>query len=372
MNGTFLGCQADAEREFVTNTFTPAFSNGASTSQPTAQLTSDNRSAAAETKEGEERQAVGPLTHEGGERAESATDKVAEKPATQKEVEIKPATEVKTRSGSGKLSAEQLKEYDFARRSDGQGDDWVDLYRAEFPVEEQRDVEQLRKLLRTGKVVLHETRDQSGKLITWSMSQDYPAAADSNEPSFWLGCWTVTRRSAQSSGIGRVHFAKVLEALKAEKPEYIGRITEIESTDGLLPDSQPVRRAKFYKALGLEELVFDYEIPRFQPADATEYVLQQKLGSGIKGQLLIATFSDAAVSGSQVRSIVRRIYENGYHVSSDDPFIDTRLALIDAKRSNYRSQIRILAAEQLPPVADSNSNDGLKEQSTNRSTSTLK
>lgn len=247
------------------------------------------------------------------------------------------ATET-TKTSNNRLTPERLKELDLAKRSDGHDEDWVELYLAEFPKEEQRDVSQLRAILDTGKLVLHETRDKNGLLLTWSMTQN--CQSDSKNPSFWLGCWTVTRRDYQSSGIGRVHFAKLLEALKAEKPDYIGRITEIESTAGLTKDSQPARRARFYKALGLQELDIPYEIPLFQPADATEYVPQAKLGKSIKGQLLISMFSDSAVSASQLRYIVGRIYKSGYHVKKDDPYFAERLALIDEKRENYLTQIK--------------------------------
>lgn len=244
-----------------------------------------------------------------------------------------------------RLTEDQIAQIEFAKASDGTNDDWVELYREEFPREEQRDVDQLRGYIKSGEVVLHETRDKDGTLLTWSMSQHYPAPPGSDEPSFWLGCWTVTRRSSQSTGIGRLHFAKVVEALKVAYPTYIGRVTEIESTRGQDKDSQPVRRARFYQALNLREFDIDYDIPLFQPPGSDVYVEQAKLGTAINGQLLIASFDDKPVSGKMLRSIVRRIYRSGYQVSETDPYMAEQLALIDAEREDFRTAIRILAKE---------------------------
>ena len=192
--------------------------------------------------------------------------------------------------------------------------------------------------------MLHETRDKTGKLLTWSMSQDNEGR-DDNEPSFWLGCWTVTRREMQSSGLGRVHFAKVLEALKAEYPSHIGRVTEIESTEGLTADSQPVRRAKFYKGLGLKEFDAPYELPLFQPVNSTVYVPQARLGKAIKAQLLFAPFTDKPVTAAQLRSIIRRIYERGYYVHPADPYIEERLSLVDESKQSLLREISIPATK---------------------------
>lgn len=249
------------------------------------------------------------------------------------------ATGIPAESRSQKLTPDQLAQLDIARRSDGKNDDWVQLYLEEFPVEEQRDVAELRTYIDSGEVILHETREPGGKLLTWSMSQDYPAPADSDEPSFWLGCWTVTRRSAQSTGVGRMHFAKVIEELKRETPGYIGRLTEIEATHGLPPNSQQVRRAKFYKSLGMQELDIPYEIPMFQPPESTAYVEQAKLGAGIAGQLLIALFDSAPITLAQISSIVSRIYQKGYDVSLSDQYIAARLQLF-ADKDSYLMPIR--------------------------------
>jgi hypothetical protein len=125
-----------------------------------------------------------------------------------------------------------------------------------------------------------------------------------------------------------------LASLKAEKPGYIGRITEIETTEGLADESQPVRRAKFYANLGLKEVDVPYEFPRFQPAKSTKYVPQAALGGGIKGQLLLATFTDDAVKTKAVRSIIRRVYERGYNVDPQDEYIEKRLALISSDKGS--------------------------------------
>jgi hypothetical protein len=247
-----------------------------------------------------------------------------------------------------KLTPEQIKELDLARLSDLSNDDWVQLYLEEFPPHERRDVEQLRRYLKDGRFVMHETRDKNGLLLSWSISRHSPAKPGTNEPSFWFGCWTVTRRSAQSTGVGRVHFPAVIKALKAKSPHYLGRTTEIESTEGMAPDSQQVRRAKFYAALGLKELHLPYEFPLFQPIGATEYVPQSKLGKPVKAQLLIAPFSDAPISGKQAYDLVKSIYINSYNVHPDDPFVAERLALIDVSKDNLLGPVRIGSVDNTP------------------------
>ncbi len=257
-----------------------------------------------------------------------------------------------------RLTDEQIKEHDLARRSDGKNDDWVTLYLEEFPKEEQRDVEQLRGYVLDGAVALHETRDKDGQLVTWSMSQHYKPVEGASDLAFWLGCYTVTKRSSQSTGIGRVHFPRVIDALKVETPDYLGRMTEIESTAGLPATSQPVRRARFYQSIGLQELEFDYEIPLYQSVEATEYVPPAKRGKPIKGQLLISPFRDGPVSGALVRTIVRRIYEEGYNIQPTDPYMAERLALIDEAREDYLVPLRILSA------ADASSTDSKPQEQT--------
>ena len=176
----------------------------------------------------------------------TAVDPAAEKTISDATVAASPVASTKP----ARLTDEQIKEHDLARRSDGKSDDWVTLYLEEFPKEEQRDVEQLRGYVLDGAVALHETRDKDGQLVTWSMSQHYKPVEGASDLAFWLGCYTVTKRSSQSTGIGRVHFPRVIDALKVETPDYLGRMTEIESTAGLSATSQPVRRARFYQSIG--------------------------------------------------------------------------------------------------------------------------
>jgi hypothetical protein len=275
-----------------------------------------------------------------------------------------------TDSKPSRLTPEQIAELDLARKSDLSNDDWVELYLSEFPEIERRDVGQLKKSLRGGRLVMHETRDKHGQLLTWSMTSDHPAPEGSDEPSFWLGCWTVTRRSAQSTGIGRVHFAHLLATLKKEKPNYIGRVTEIESTEGMAPDSQPVRRAKFYKALGLMELDITYEIPLFQPPGAKRYIPQTKLGPAVKAQLLMAPFCDKPiVLAAQARSIVSQIYGQ-YNVRESDPYIAQRLSVIDDHRQNLLIPVRLLSQDASAAALSAGENACQQVTSVVRSAST--
>ena len=126
----------------------------------------------------------------------------------------------------------------------------------------------------------------------------------------------------------------VLASLKAEKPGYIGRITEIETTEGLADESQPVRRAKFYANLGLKEVDVPYKFPDSSLLSPPSTFRKRRLAEGIKGQLLLATFTDDAVKTKAVRSIIRRVYERGYNVDPQDEYIEKRLALISSDKGS--------------------------------------
>lgn len=248
-----------------------------------------------------------------------------------------------------RFTPEQISRLQFGRRTDFASDDWLELYLSEFPEAEQRKISDLKAMLAGGQLVMHETRDPDGQLLAWSISQDFPAAPKTRELSFWLGCWTVTRREAQSIGIGSVHFPKVVAALKAESPCYFGRFTEIESTVGLPEDSQPVRRAKFYRKLGLQVVDVPYEMARYQPNDATRHMSQSELTPHLPAHLLVSPFHDRPLTGSEAASIVRRIYENHYGVGNDDPYIAQRLSLINRRRMNViRPLVVGQAARQAP------------------------
>jgi GNAT superfamily N-acetyltransferase len=236
---------------------------------------------------------------------------------------------------SARLTPEEIARLRFGKRVDFTDKDWLDLYLSEFPAAEQRKISDLEELLASGVFVMHETRDPDGKLLAWSISQNFPAPAKSRELPFWLGCWTVTRKEAQSTGVGSLHFPKVVAALKQENPCYFGRFTEIESTVGLPENSQPVRRAKFYQKLGLNALDFPYEMARFQPNDSTTHKSQKELGPGLPAHLLVSPFSDRPLNGTELASIVRRIYEQHYGVLPSDPYIHERLLLINRRRKSF-------------------------------------
>lgn len=272
---------------------------------------------------------------------------------------------------SAKVTPEQLEQIEFARRTDGQNKDWVPMYKRLFPAAERQSEQVLLERL-AGKAsvsqspsewVLHETYAPNRKLLSASLNEAYPARPQVNgEKGFILGAYTFTHPQLQSTGIGAHHLKNgVIPTIKKEFAHkgFIGRVTEVEATEGLPFNSQPQRRARFYRdKVGLEALDKEkcpYELPLYQPEDVRlsgKYINQSEipqyarskgndLGDGpVPAEILWTSFDNKPVDGKIARGIYERLATWGYGVRAEDPYLKARLQMVQDS-PNLRTEIKL-------------------------------
>ena len=206
---------------------------------------------------------------------------------------------------------------------------WIPSYKSEFPIEEQQSIQELQDLLRKGTLQLYGTVAPNGRMLSWNIVERY-AGAGHDKPDFFLNAYLATTRSAQSIGIGGLHMRKAFQEVRANNPQSSGIVTEIESTLGELPGSQPARRRDFYSRNGAQEAIDPYDIPLFQPDNAPSYVPQREIpGEGaIPGAMLFEPFGNRTVTGDEIAYMTRRIYVDGYGIAPHDPYLADRLNAI--------------------------------------------
>ncbi len=201
------------------------------------------------------------------------------------------------------------------RDGDGHDDGWVELYTEAFPPDQRQDLDDLRAQLLVGSMELDETRDDTGRLVCMSVTEVFTGTG----PDFLLACYTATRPDLRSQGIGSVHRRKLAELLQGEYPRALGLFSEIESTrePGLDAATRTLRerRLAFFLRLGVQRIDLDYLFPSFTPGTAP-----------LHGELLWLPFGSAALDRDLLRSVLTRIYTEGYGVPTGDPFLTRALA----------------------------------------------
>lgn len=274
------------------------------------------------------------------------------------------------------VTPEQLKQIEFARRTDGQNKDWVPMYQKLFPAAERQSEQVLLERL-AGKPsvggspsewMLHGTYAPNGKLLSASLNEAYPPRLEvPGEKGFILGAYSFTHPQLQSAGIGGYHLKEgVIPAIRKEfaSKGFIGRVTEIEATEGMAYNSQPQRRARFYQdRVGLEALdkqKCPYELPLYQPDDVRlsgRYINQSEipeyarskgndLGDGpVPAEILWTSFDNQPVTGEVARGVYARLAHWGYGVRPEDPYMQTRLGMVQDS-PNLRTSMKL---EPTPP-----------------------
>jgi hypothetical protein len=230
---------------------------------------------------------------------------------------------------AAKITPEQLSEISHAQKQTSGDQTWTKSYKGEFPAEERQPLDSVNANLKDGSMQLYETRAKNGKLLSWNIVEKFPAQNEA-ERDFFLNCYLATIRQAQSIGLGGVHLRNAFKSVHANNPKASGIMTEIESTVGAEPGSQPVRRRNFYADNNAREVTDPYEIPLFQPDEAAAYIPQRQIpGAGpIPATMLFEPFQNQTVTGADVRHMVRRVYTDGYGIDSSDPYLSERLNAI--------------------------------------------
>lgn len=159
------------------------------------------------------------------------------------------------------------------RQEDHVASDVISLYEKSFPKEERQPVAEVEELVKSGRIVVHTTRDANNNLNAFSFVSKH------DETAFKFGNldFIATDPGQYSQGIGSLHARRLNELFKEDNPEFKGLTLEVESPEeaGLAADVLLTRqrRAKFYDRLdaprtGVEYKILDFEDPAYRgPAD---------------------------------------------------------------------------------------------------------
>jgi hypothetical protein len=195
--------------------------------------------------------------------------------------------------------------------STGQEDDWTKLYESAFPADERSPIEDLRKLISSGSMLLHKTVNKDGELLCFSLVNVMS--------NFVLLAYIATDTTKRSSGVGSKHMKQLVQTLRAQYPTFTALFLEIESTKESGLDAEilkmRLRRLAFYQRLGAKRLKQKYGMPSYA----------QK-GSKAQGELLWIELTNSCVFDSDLPNVITEIFLKGYGLLSTDPIVQTIVA----------------------------------------------
>jgi len=204
-----------------------------------------------------------------------------------------------------------------------ENNDWISVYEVSFPESQRQGINDLRRQLSDGSMELDETRDQDGDILCMTITEVFRRKQSAKNAQFLLACYTAVVPEYRGLGIGSIHRRKLGALLKSEYPDYLGIFSEIESTreEGVAPQAMKirVRRKAFFMRLGLIPIDIDYLFPN--------YVSD---GEPLHGELLWVPFQSEQVLPSALRTVLLRIYTEGYGLRPDDPLIARMLGSLPA------------------------------------------
>lgn len=224
--------------------------------------------------------------------------------------------------------------------STGQEDDWTKLYETAFPADERSPVEDLRKLIASGSMLLHKTVNKSGELLCFSLVNVMS--------NFALLAYIATDTTKRSSGVGSKHMKQLIQTLRAQYPTFTALFLEIESTKETGLDAETLkmrtRRLGFYQRLGAKRLKQKYGMPSYA-----------KKGSKAAGELLWIELSNSCVFDADLPNVITEIFQKGYGLPSTDANVQ---AIIAQWAANLPVSGAACAIPEDPIVISSSSTSG--------------
>lgn len=144
------------------------------------------------------------------------------------------------------------------------GDDVVELYLKSFPLEERQPVDEVKDLVAKGRIIVHGTRDQAGKLQAFS----FTSLHDETATQFANLDFIATEEALRSKGIGSLHFSRLREIVAQEHPNLFAMTLEMEhpAEAGIDDAVRALRltRTKFYDRLDTPDTNIKYNILDFE------------------------------------------------------------------------------------------------------------
>ncbi|HEY9732292.1 MAG TPA: hypothetical protein V6C89_10290 [Drouetiella sp.] len=207
-------------------------------------------------------------------------------------------------SGRAKKGATKMDGSKICQISTGQEDDWTKLYETAFPADERSPVDELRKLIAGGSMLLHKTVNKNDELLCFSLVNVMS--------NFALLAYIATDTTKRSGGFGSKHMKQLIQTLRAQYPSFTALFLEIESTKEAGLDAAThklrTRRLGFYQRLGAKRLKQKYGMPSYA-----------KKGSKAAGELLWIELANGCVFEADLPNVITEIFQKGYGLPTNDP-----------------------------------------------------
>lgn len=209
---------------------------------------------------------------------------------------------------------------------------------------------------------MHELRDkENGELLSARLLCNY-VSRFRGDPSFALICYAVTpdmpspqldstavqtepnSRRGKSKGYGTYLFQRSQELLRNHMPHAIGLIGECESAAGTDLTAQRKQRLQWMSGIGrLQVAEFNYKIPPLPEAFDRKILVADRKGKIANGYLLITPFEQRnSLGGELLATIVEHIYNAGYGIDFDDPFMSEQLGQINRTKEYVLRELSML------------------------------
>ena len=203
--------------------------------------------------------------------------------------------------------------YEIADVSSIEFEEAMKIYVESFPENERRPIATIKEMLKSGKSRLMV--GERDKEIVF-MALLYPMKGT----SFLLWDYLATAEDCRSTGIGRAFLRHILDEMKELQCNFI--LIEIENPY-LNEDETKMRRLKFYKRLGMKELMgVKYFLPPFKGIEPIEMIL-----------LVFSVENYNRLAGETVRDLVIHMFGELYdRYENDDLLMSTLRSIPDLVR----------------------------------------
>lgn len=258
---------------------------------------------------------------------------------------LPPLTEVRVKTAEvgpppkGRLTPEQLKQYELSRPTDGANQRWVEIYQEAFPAGERQAESALLEHFRTGHMELHETRDPSGKPVSFIITEVFESNA--TRPKILLNAYTATKSEYRSTGIGTAAMHETVAQLKAKHPDAPAWFAEIESSRerGITTEQliERQRRWDFYSRNGWKKAEgFDYVIPQYQTRTlpSGKEVTFASWRHPLQMELIYYPLNSSTMKGGTIRDAVTTIWQEGYEANTTSRAAQRSLSMLENDK-NY-------------------------------------
>jgi GNAT superfamily N-acetyltransferase len=182
------------------------------------------------------------------------------------------------------------------------------IYVESFPENERRPIATIKKMLESGESRLM-VGERENEIVFMALL--YPLKGT----PFLLGDYLATAEDHRSTGIGRAFLRHILDEMKDLQCNFF--LIEIENPY-LNEDETKMRRLKFYKRLGMKELMdVKYFLPPFQGTEPTEMIL-----------LVFSVENCNHLAGETVRELVIHMFGELYERYGNDDLLMSTLRSI--------------------------------------------